>query len=339
MNILCTGGLGYIGSHVVVELADLGFNVTILDDCSCSDPGTYLDIRKSTQRPESVAFSCINLNNPSSVSSLFEANQFQLVLHCAGLKSAPESLIDPLKYYEQNVSNTINLLRVMAKHNCKKLVFSSSASIYSSSDVPATESSPISPSSPYGETKHVVENMLKSLHSADSEWAILCLRYFNPIGAHSSGHLSDKTTGPNVIPSFIRSVKKGKPLLVLGNNYPTADGTAIRDYVDIRDLASAHAKAIRLLEHSTDLYQCLNLGTDKGSSVLEIIRSLESSLRRTIAYTMLPRRPGDNAIVIADSSRAKELLEWEPKYCLQESLESAIKGFAGARDGVSYQTI
>ena len=338
-SILCTGGLGYIGSHVVVALANSGYHVTIFDDCSSSHPSIFLNIKHSTKCPNSVMFSCIDIGNASGIDSLFKSRKFDLVIHCAGLRSGSESIIEPLRYYEQNVANTVSLLKAMHKHNCKKLVFSSSASIYAPCPAPVTETFPVAPSSPYSATKVVVEDLLKSLQYADSEWAIICLRYFNPVGAHASGHLTDKPDGPNVVSSFLRALKTEKPLLVFGSDYSTPDGTAVRDFIHIDDLASGHLCATDFLLSRTNVYECINLGTDNGNSVLEIIKTFEDILGKPVKYELLGRRPGDNAVIIADSRKARKLFGWKPKRSLSEAVESALVGFRNAKAPVSYTDI
>lgn len=324
LKILITGGLGFIGSHTVVELLEAGHDCVIVDNLHNSDLTTKDKLELITNKQ--VKFIKVELLNISDIEKVFSDYYFDAVIHFAGVKSVGESLEDPLLYYNNNLISTLNLLNVMKNHKVNKLVFSSSATVYGDlTSPPISEGSPTSVLNPYGRTKLMIEEILHDLSKSDSLWKIAILRYFNPIGAHISGLIGERTIGiPNNIMPYINQVANGKKekLFVFGNDYPTKDGTGVRDYIHVMDLANGHVKALNYLNmHSgTHLF---NLGTGKGYSVLELISTFEKVNKIKIPYKIIDRRPGDIAVSYADSSKAKRELEWDVKRGLIEMCKDA----------------
>lgn len=319
MHILVTGGTGYIGSHTVVELLNAGYEATIIDNLSNSKLEVLNRIEKITgKRPSFVQLDLLDF---AGLQKLFSENHFDLVIHFAGLKAVGESVKIPLQYYENNISGTINLLKAMSGANVKSLVFSSSATVYGEpKTVPITEDFPLSVTSPYGRTKLMIEEILGDLHTSDPSWDIAVLRYFNPIGAHSSGLIGEDPQGiPNNLVPFVAQVAVGKreKVAVFGNDYPTPDGTGVRDYIHVVDLALGHLAAIKKLNGHPGLV-VYNLGTGHGYSVLEIIHAFEAACGKALPYEIAPRRPGDIPQCFADPSKAQTELGWTATKTLQD---------------------
>lgn len=320
MAILVTGGTGFIGSHTVVELMAAGFNVVIVDNLSNSKKSVIERIERITgQRP---AFYLVDLRDEGALKRIFHVNAIEAVIHFAGLKAVGESVEKPLDYYDNNVGSTLVLCRVMKEAGVRALVFSSSATVYGDPQkVPISEDAPLNPINPYGRTKLIIENMLRDLQSTNREWKIALLRYFNPVGAHATGLMGEDPRGvPNNLMPIITQVAAGKrdKLFVFGNDYPTPDGTCIRDYVHVVDIARGHVQALKwLFNPDSNGVLTVNLGTGRGYSVLEVIKAFEEASGREIPYEFTDRRPGDAAVIYADPSRAVEVLHWEAHYDLK----------------------
>jgi len=312
MNILVTGGAGYIGSHTCVELLNAGHRVIVVDDFSNSSPDVLDKIKQITH--QNFSFYAYNLLNKADIVRIFEKESIEAVIHFAGFKAVGESVKDPLKYYHNNLAGTIFLCEVMAQFDCKNLVFSSSATVYAPSDImPLTEEAALRAYNPYGRTKLMIEEILQDLFVSDNGWNITILRYFNPIGAHQSGLIGEKPQCiPNNLMPYIVQVAKGElpELRVFGDDYDTKDGTGVRDYIHVVDLAIGHVKAIEKIKEigGVNIY---NLGTGIGYSVLDIIHHFEQSTGQKIKYRIAERRPGDIALYYADPSKAKAELGWQ----------------------------
>lgn len=325
MKILVTGGTGYIGSHVVIELLNQNYDVEILDNLINSKISTLDQIKKITNKKP--VFHQTNLLDYVALDQIFSDKHFDLVIHFAGLKSVAESVEQPLKYYENNVTGTINLLRVMQKHKIKKLIFSSSATVYGNPSTPEyTESLPTGQniSSPYGKTKYIIEEILKDLTNSDKNLSIISLRYFNPIGNHPSGLIGENPNGiPNNLMPYLIKVAKGEleKLPVYGNDYPTPDGTCRRDYIHVLDLAKGHLAAIQSLKPGFKAY---NLGTGKPISVLEIIRAFEKVSNKPLPYEFARRRPGDLPEYWANPTLAKKELNWQTELTIEDAIRNII---------------
>lgn len=312
MSILITGGAGYIGSHACVEFLNAGKNVVVLDNFSNSKPEVIGRIESITGKQ--VALYEADMLDRAAVERVFRENEIDAVIHFAGLKAVGESVSVPLKYYHNNITGTLVILEAMINAGCKRLVFSSSATVYgANTDVPFKETYPLSATNPYGKTKLMIEDILTDVCKADSEWAVALLRYFNPIGAHASGLLGEDPNGiPNNLLPYVSQVAAGKlPYLnVYGNDYDTPDGTGVRDYLHVVDLAAGHLDAYNyVLGHNGA--EAFNLGTGKGYSVLEIISAFEKASGVKVPYKVTDRRDGDIAVCYADPSKAKELLGWQ----------------------------
>lgn len=324
MRVLITGGLGYIGSHTVVELVKKGYECVIVDNLANSDLDVLRRIEQLSESP--VPLIKIDLLNREALSDVFQQFTFDVVIHFAGLKAIGESVQNPLLYYEHNITSTLNLLKEMNKAKVKRLVFSSSAAVYGDlSTPPITEKAPISILNPYGRTKLMAEEILQDLAQSDSEWGITLLRYFNPIGAHPSGLLGENPNGdPNNLMPYIVQVANGKrgSLDILGDDYPTHDGTGVRDYIHVVDLAKGHIKALEYLENYTGTHT-FNLGTGKGYSVLDLVKTFEEVNKVHIPYRIVNRRLGDIAVSYADASKAKLELGWNAEQGLREMCEDA----------------
>jgi UDP-glucose 4-epimerase len=318
-TILVTGGTGFIGSHTVVELLQAGCQVVVVDNLSNSSPVVLQRIAEITDRtPQFVE---ADIRDRASLQRVFSEHRPEAVIHFAGLKAVGESAEKPLSYYQNNLSGTATLCEVMAENNCKQLVFSSSATVYGDPQIlPISEKSPTGATNPYGRTKLFIEEMLRDLHNADPEWRIAILRYFNPVGAHPSGKIGEDPTGiPNNLFPFISQVAVGQRsrLSVFGDDYNTVDGTGVRDYIHVVDLAIGHLRALERLSASPGLVTC-NLGTGKGYSVLEMVAAFTRVSGRDIPYTVLPRRAGDIAACWADPSYAKDELGWQTERDLDQ---------------------
>ncbi len=311
MNVLVTGGAGYIGSHTCIRLAEAGNRVTIIDNLSNSKEESVRRIRKITGAD--IEFYKLDLLDAEALEELFRNNDFESVIHFAGLKAVGESVAKPLEYYHNNITGTLNLCASMKKHKVRNIVFSSSATVYGDPQtVPITEDFPLSATNPYGRTKLMIEEILKDLHVSDASWNIALLRYFNPVGAHASGLIGEDPNGiPNNLVPYISQVAAGKleKLRVFGGDYPTRDGTGVRDYIHVEDLADGHLKALDKLGENPGVV-IYNLGTGRGYSVLEMIAAFERAAGRKIPYVITERRPGDIAECYADPTKAGRELNW-----------------------------
>ena len=325
MKILLTGGTGYIGSHTAVELIERGYEIEILDNLFNSKITVLDDIEKITGvRPK---FHQVDLLDVPAMEKVFEDGKYDAVIHFAGLKAVGESVEKPLKYYENNVGGTINLLKCMNKHNVKKIVFSSSATVYGDQGVAElTESmqTGVGITNPYGETKHVIEEMLIDAAEADSELEVTILRYFNPVGAHKSGLIGENPNDiPNNLMPIIMKVSTGEieELSVYGDDYDTPDGTGMRDYIHVVDLAKGHVAAIERMKPGVSIY---NLGTGKATSVLEMVAAFEDASGKKLAYKVVGRRAGDLPKIFANPKKAKEELGWETELTIEDAMNDTI---------------
>ncbi|CAD7962563.1 unnamed protein product [Amoebophrya sp. A25] len=333
--VLCTGGLGYIGSHTTIKLLEKGYKVAVLDNCANSSPVVLDRIAQIVGKEDSVKFFQMDLLEKDKVKALFEAEKFDAVIHFAGFKAVGESVAMPLAYYHNNLTGTLYLLEAMKASGCKRIVFSSSATVYQPSEVPLDESKPLGPSNPYGQTKFMIEQFLQDLYVSDKSFSIDILRYFNPVGAHPSGLIGEDPTGPpnNLMP-FIQQVgvKRRDKLTVFGNDWPTPDGTGVRDYLHVDDLADGHLAALSYISDKTGCY-VHNLGSGRGASVLEMVAGFEKASGVKIPYVIGPRRPGDLATVIADPARANTELKWTATRSLETIMDSAWKWQSGNPEG------
>lgn len=325
-TILVTGGNGYIGSHTVVELLSAGFKVVINDNLSNSKLSVIDRLRQITGK--AVDFEDIDLCNRNAVSDLFNKYEIYGVIHFAGLKAVGESVAKPLSYYRNNLDSTLTLCEVMTEHNVKNLIFSSSATVYgNASAAPFKETSPvgIGITNPYGQTKYMIERILEDLKKSDDGWHITVLRYFNPVGAHQSGLIGEDPSGiPNNLFPYIQQVAIGKleKLNIYGGDYDTPDGTALRDYIHVVDLARGHLAALDKLFDQKGL-RVYNLGSGKGVSVLEALRAFEAACGHELPYQIVDRRPGDLARVFSDATKAKKELGWQTEKTLDDACQDA----------------
>ncbi len=322
-NILVTGGAGFIGSHTCIELLNAGHSIVIVDNFSNSKPEALKRIR--TISGKDFGFVQADILDLDALNKIFDEHSIDAVIHFAGLKAVGESVEKPVEYYHNNITGTLMLIEAMRSHNCKRIVFSSSATVYGvDNQVPYVETMPTHTSTnPYGYTKVMIEQILMDVAVADPEWSIALLRYFNPIGAHKSGLLGEDPNGiPNNLFPYIQQVAIGKRefLGVFGNDYDTPDGTGVRDYIHVMDLANGHLCAVDyVLAHKG--VEAVNLGTGKGSSVLDVLHAFEKACGRELPYKIMPRRAGDVAWCYADASKAKRLFGWEAKYGIDEMCE------------------
>ncbi|MGN0431981.1 MAG: UDP-glucose 4-epimerase GalE [Lachnospiraceae bacterium] len=320
MAILVTGGAGYIGSHTVVELQNAGYDVVVMDNLSNASKESLVRVEKITGKP--VTFYQADILDREATEEIFTKEKIDSVIHFAGLKAVGESVKKPWEYYNNNITGTLVLLDVMKKHNVKNIIFSSSATVYGTpKQVPVTEETQKGEcTNPYGWTKSMLEQILSDIQRADNEWNVILLRYFNPIGAHKSGTIGENPNGiPNNLMPYITQVAVGKlkELGVFGGDYPTPDGTCIRDYIHVLDLAEGHVKALKKIEEKAGL--CIyNLGTGNGYSVLEVIKNFEEATGRKVPYSMKPRREGDIAVNYADATKAYKELGWKAQYGIKE---------------------
>lgn len=325
MRILVTGGAGYIGSHTVVELMQEGHEVVIVDNFYNSKPEALDNIAKITgKRPAFYEVDCCDLE---AMEKVFQDNQIDGAIHFAGYKAVGESVQKPMEYYQNNLLSTLVLCQLLRKYNCKNLIFSSSATVYGNPHtVPIQEDFPLGPTTnPYGTTKLMIENILRDIYISDHEWNIVLLRYFNPIGAHESGLLGEDPNGiPNNLVPYISKVAVGELecLGVFGNDYDTPDGTGVRDYIHVVDLAKGHVKALKKLVGDHGVYT-YNLGTGHGYSVLDIVKAYEKANNVTINYEIKPRRAGDIATCYADPAKAREELGWVAEKTLEDMCKDA----------------
>ena len=319
-KILVTGGAGYIGSHTLIELIAAGFTPVVYDNLSNSSPASLARVQQIVG--QSIEFIEGDILDTQLLAKTFAAHDFTAVIHFAGLKAVGESVAKPLWYYQNNVAGTLNLLDAMTNAQVKNLIFSSSATVYGDPEaLPIVESSPRSATNPYGQSKLMIEYMLEDLAKADSHWQLISLRYFNPIGAHHTGTIGENPNGiPNNLMPYVSQVAVGKlpQLSVFGNDYDTVDGTGVRDYIHVVDLAKGHVAALQYLEHQTELgFEPINLGTGKGTSVLELVNAFIKTTGQPVPYSIAPRRPGDIASCYASSDKAKHLLGWQAQFDIE----------------------
>ncbi|WP_428236806.1 UDP-glucose 4-epimerase GalE [Gracilimonas sp.] len=326
MNVLVTGGAGYIGSHTVLELLNEGHQVIVVDNLSNSSEEALKRVKDITGKQ--LTFYKEDLLNKNALDQIFSDHEIDSVIHFAGYKAVGESVEKPLMYYNNNITSTLYLCELMKKHGVKSIVFSSSATVYGDPhEVPITEDFPLSATNPYGRTKLFIEYILKDLHVADESWNIALLRYFNPVGAHKSGLIGeDPNDIPNNLMPFVSQVAVGKleQLSVFGDDYPTPDGTGVRDYIHVVDLAIGHLKALEKLTSDPGLV-IYNLGTGKGTSVLEMVKAFEKASGKEVPYKITPRRPGDIAACYADPSKAEDELGWTAERGIEEMCRDAWK--------------
>ncbi|GMH42048.1 hypothetical protein BSKO_09967 [Bryopsis sp. KO-2023] len=323
-NVLVTGGLGFIGSHTVLALLDAGCKVTIMDNLHNSSLKAFDRMKELAGSKQSwMRFEKVDLRDQKGLDKLLGSEKFDAVIHFAGLKAVGESMEFPMMYYENNVVGTANLLGAMAKHGCKTIVFSSSCTVYGMPKVtPLTEDQPRSAISVYGRTKLIIEEMMDDVSKSDSDWRIILLRYFNPVGAHPTGRLGEHPKGVplNLMP-YVQQVALGmrSELKVFGDDYDTRDGTCIRDYIHVMDLADAHVAALNKVQKNEDYgCQAVNIGTGKGTTVLEMIKAFEDASEAKVPYVIADRRPGDVVAVWAATEKAEKELGWKAKYSLED---------------------
>lgn len=335
MRILVTGGAGYIGSHTVVELLNAGYEVVVVDNLANSKREALRRVERITGRP--VPFYQVDLRDKGGITAVFQSHSFDAVIHFAGLKAVGESVSMPLAYYDNNIGGTLTLCQVMAEQGVKNLVFSSSATVYGDpAHVPVTEETPLGEATnPYGRSKAIIEQILQDLHISDPAWNIALLRYFNPVGAHASGLIGEDPNGvPNNLLPYVAQVAVGKrPFLrVFGGDYPTPDGTGVRDYIHVVDLALGHLRALDRLAETPGVV-IYNLGTGVGYSVLEVVAAFAKASGQEIPYQIVERRPGDVACVYADPARAATELGWRAARGLAEMCADAWRWQASNPEG------
>ncbi|HGH7174769.1 TPA: UDP-glucose 4-epimerase GalE [Bacillus wiedmannii] len=338
MAILITGGAGYIGSHTCIELLNNNYKIIVVDNLSNSSIESLNRVKEITGKQ--FEFYKESVLNREKMNEIFLENNIEAVIHFAGFKAVGESTTIPLTYYYNNIISTIILCDVMQKHHVKKFIFSSSATVYGIPKTsPITEEFPLSVTNPYGQTKLMIEQIMRDVAKADDEWSIALLRYFNPFGAHKSGRIGEDPNGiPNNLMPYVTQVAVGKlkELNIFGNDYPTKDGTGVRDYIHVVDLAKGHVKALeKVLE--TKGIEAYNLGTGKGYSVLEMIKAFEEVSGKKIPYKVIGRRPGDVAVCFADVSKAKRELGWKAEYGLEEMCVDSWRWQVNNKNG--YQMI
>jgi len=328
MNILITGGAGFIGSHTYVVLQEHGYNPIIVDNFSNSSEKVIANLETICGKP--VSYVQADVNDPATYDQLFTTYQIDGIIHFAASKAVGESVANPLKYYRNNVASTVLLLEKMKQYGVNNLVFSSSCTVYGQPDqLPVTENSPVQPAvSPYGNTKQICEEIIRETVQADTSFKAISLRYFNPIGAHKSALIGELPLGPpaNLVPFLTQSVAGLRgPLQVWGTDYPTADGTAIRDYIHVMDLAHAHVKALAhiLGKPNTAYYDFFNIGTGEGSSVYQVIQAFEKATQQKVAYEVRDRRAGDITAVYAATEKSNNILGWKAEISLEEALKDA----------------
>lgn len=325
MTVLVTGGAGYIGSHTIVELQNFGYDVVVIDNLSNSSEISLERVEKITGKP--IKFYKADILDSGKLNEIFTNENIDACIHFAGLKAVGESVSMPWEYYNNNINGTLVLVDVMKQHGVKNIIFSSSATVYGDpAFIPITEDCPKgSCTNPYGWTKSMIEQILTDIQKADPEWNVVLLRYFNPVGAHKSGTIGENPKGiPNNLMPYITQVAIGEraELKVFGNDYPTHDGTGVRDYIHVTDLAAGHVKALNKIIDNAGL--CVyNLGTGKGYSVLDIVKNFEEATGVKIPYSIIERRPGDIAECYSDVSKAKSELGWEAKYGIKEMCEDS----------------
>lgn len=326
MSILVTGGAGYIGSHTCIEMQNSGYDIIVVDNLDNSSSESLRRVEKITGKP--IKFYEEDVRNKEALRKIFKENEIEAVIHFAGLKAVGESVREPIMYYDNNLISTLVLLEVMNEFGVKKIVFSSSATVYGvATEMPLVEGMPLGAINPYGRTKYFIEEMLRDLYVADKDWCIALLRYFNPIGAHESGTIGEDPKGiPNNLMPYISQVAVGKleKLHVFGNDYKTVDGTGVRDYIHVVDLANGHVKAVDWALKNTGC-EAFNLGTGNGTSVLELREAFVKASGIDVPYVIDPRRPGDPDEVYANAAKAREVLGWEAKFGIDEMCRDTWK--------------
>ena len=334
MSILVTGGAGYIGSHTCIEMQNAGYDVIVIDNLDNSSKESLSRVEKITGK--AVKFYEEDVRNKEALRKIFSENNIEAVIHFAGLKAVGESVREPLMYYDNNLISTLVLLETMNEFGVKKIVFSSSATVYGvATEMPLVEGMPLGAINPYGRTKYFIEEMLRDLYIADNDWCVALLRYFNPIGAHKSGTIGEDPKGiPNNLMPYIAQVAVGKleKLHVFGNDYNTVDGTGVRDYIHVVDLANGHVKAVDWALKNTGC-EAFNLGTGNGTSVLQLKDAFEKASGIEIPYVIDPRRPGDPDEVYANAEKAKTILGWTAKYGIDEMCEDTWRWQSGNPKG------
>lgn len=334
MAILITGGAGYIGSHTCIEMINAGYEVVVVDNLDNSSAESLKRVEKITGTP--VKFYKEDVRDKEALRRIFSENRIEAVIHFAGLKAVGESVREPIMYYDNNLKNTIALLEVMNEFDVKKIVFSSSATVYGvATEMPLTEGMPLGAINPYGRTKYFIEEILRDLYVSDKDWCIALLRYFNPIGAHKSGLIGEDPKGiPNNLMPYISQVAVGKleKLHVFGNDYNTVDGTGVRDYIHVVDLAKGHVKAVDWALSNKGC-EAFNLGTGNGTSVLQLRDAFVKASGIDVPYVIDPRRPGDPDEVYADATKAKEVLGWEANLGIEEMCEDTWRWQKGNPQG------
>ena len=325
MKILVTGGAGYIGSHTCVELLNAGYDVVVVDNLYNASAKALDRVREITGKD--LTFYEADILDAPKMDEIFKKEQVDCVIHFAGLKAVGESVVKPLEYYKNNINGTLVLCETMRKNGCKNIIFSSSATVYGNpAFIPITEECPKgTPTNPYGWTKWMIEQILTDLHTADPEWNVILLRYFNPIGAHKSGLMGEDPKGiPNNLLPYVAQVAIGKLkcLGVFGDDYDTPDGTGVRDYIHVVDLAAGHVKAINKIKENPGV-KIYNLGTGKGYSVLDVVKAFSKACGHDVPYEIKPRRAGDISTCYSDASLAKKELGWEAKYDIDEMCEDS----------------
>ena len=334
MSILVTGGAGYIGSHTCIEMQNAGYDVVVIDNLDNSSKESLARVEKITGK--AVKFYEEDVRNKEALRKIFSENNIEAVIHFAGLKAVGESVREPVMYYDNNLISTLVLLETMNEFGVKKIVFSSSATVYGvATEMPLVEGMPLGAINPYGRTKYFIEEMLRDLYIADNDWCVALLRYFNPIGAHKSGTIGEDPKGiPNNLMPYIAQVAVGKleKLHVFGNDYNTVDGTGVRDYIHVVDLANGHVKAVDWALKNTGC-EAFNLGTGNGTSVLQLKDAFEKASGIEIPYVIDPRRPGDPDEVYANAEKAKTILGWTAKYGIDEMCEDTWRWQSGNPKG------
>ena len=325
MKILVTGGAGYIGSHTCVELLNAGYDVVVVDNLYNASAKALDRVREITGKD--LTFYEADILDAPKMDEIFKKEHVDCVIHFAGLKAVGESVVKPLEYYKNNINGTLVLCETMRKNGCKNIIFSSSATVYGNpAFIPITEECPKgTPTNPYGWTKWMIEQILTDLHTADPEWNVILLRYFNPIGAHKSGLMGEDPKGiPNNLLPYVAQVAVGKLkcLGVFGDDYDTPDGTGVRDYIHVVDLAAGHVKAINKIKENPGV-KIYNLGTGKGYSVLDVVKAFSKACGHDVPYEIKPRRAGDISTCYSDASLAKKELGWEAKYDIDEMCEDS----------------
>ncbi|HCK23945.1 MAG TPA: UDP-glucose 4-epimerase GalE [Bacteroides graminisolvens] len=326
MNILVTGGAGYIGSHTIIELYKAGHTAVVVDNLSNSNPEGLRRVAEIIEVKE-IPFFEVDIRDREGLEKVFAAYTFDACIHFAGLKAVGESVEKPWEYYENNISGTLVLVDVMKKHDCKNIIFSSSATVYGDpAEIPITENCPKGQcTNPYGWTKSMLEQVLMDIQKADPEWNVVLLRYFNPVGAHPSGRIGENPNGiPNNLMPYITQVAVGKhkELGVFGNDYPTHDGTGVRDYIHVCDLAAGHVAALKAIERKCGL-GIYNMGTGHGYSVLDMVNAFIKVNGVDVPYSIKPRRAGDIATCYCNPNKAKKELGWEAKYGIEEMVRDS----------------